>query len=210
MDRYGFKLQMKVRKPRTTDSSHGLRVYPNLIKDMIPTAPNQLWVDDIKYITIWTSTCAYRFYYVSLLMDAYTKEPKGYSVGATLDATHHLSTFRMVLRRLEGLNKADISLIHHSDRGVQYASTDYISLPRQLNIRISMTKNGDPKDNAQAERVKNTLKNELFKGTHFTSMTEVAIYLERAIDFYNNECPHMSIDMKTLAEAAHCDGKIRK
>lgn len=210
VERYGFKLRMKVRKPRTTDSSHGLRVYPNLVKDMIPTAPNRLWVADITYVTIWTGPCTYTFCYVSLLMDAYTKELIGYSVGATLDATYPLAALRMALKRLEGPDGADTRLIHHSDRGVQYASTDYISLLRQQHIRISMTESGDPKDNAQAERVNNTLKNELFKGTHFTSMAEVAIHLERAVDFYNNERPHMSIDMKTPAEAARCDGEIRK
>ena len=110
----------------------------------------------------------------------------------------------MALKRIEGM--ANINLIHHSDRGCQYASSEYVSLLQERGIRISMTETGDPKDNAQAERINNTMKNELLKGMRFTNIDDVRAVVGRAIDFYNNERPNMSIDLKTPAEAALCAG----
>lgn len=103
----------------------------------------------------------------------------------------------MALKRIDG--KTDIHLIHHSDRGCQYASSEYIKLLNDNHILISMTESGDPKDNAQAERINNTMKNELLKGMRFTNIDEVIAAVARAVDFYNNERPHMSIDMMTPA-----------
>ena len=81
VDKYGLKVRQKVRKPRTTDSTHGLPVFPNLIKDYIPLAPNRLWVSDITYITIWIDAEHYHFCYLSLILDAYSEEIVGWSVG---------------------------------------------------------------------------------------------------------------------------------
>lgn len=114
----------------------------------------------------------------------------------------------MALKRIEG--KTDIHLIHHSDRGCQYASSEYIKLLNDNNILISMTESGDPKDNAQAERINNTMKNELLKGMRFCNIDEVIAAVARAVDFYNNDRPHMSIDMMTPAMAAFCEGEIKK
>ena len=201
-------VRLKVRKPRTTDSTHGLPTFPNIVKDFIPTAPNQLWVSDITYITIWLDEYTYIFCYLSLILDAYTEEIIGWSVGPTLETTYPVEALRMALTRIEGM--ANINLIHHSDRGCQYASSEYVSLLQGHGIRISMTETGDPKDNAQAERINNTMKNELLKGMRFTNIDDVRAAVGRAIDFYNNERPHMSIDMKTPAEAALCVGEIPK
>ena len=114
----------------------------------------------------------------------------------------------MALRRIDG--KSGIRLIHHSDRGCQYASSDYVNLLNDRHIRISITESGDPKDNAQAERVNNTVKNELLKDMRFAGIGEVVSAVSRAVDFYNNERPHMSIDMMTPSMAARCDGEIPK
>ncbi len=154
---YGLKVRLKVRKPRTTDSTHGLPTFPNIIKDFIPTAPNQLWVSDITYITIWLDEYTYIFCYLSLILDAYTEEIIGWSVGPTLEMTYPVEALRMALKRIEGMT--NINLIHHSDRGCQYASSEYVRLLQEHDIRISMTETGDPKDNAQAERINNTMKN---------------------------------------------------
>ena len=208
INEYGLKVRLKVRKPRTTDSTHGLPTYPNIIKDFIPTAPNQLWVSDITYITLWLDEYTYIFCYLSLILDAYTEEIVGWSVGPTLETVYPVEALKMALRRIEG--KADIHLIHHSDRGCQYASSEYVRLLQKHGIRISMTETGDPRDNAQAERINNTMKNELLKGTRFTNIDEVRQAVARAVDFYNNERPHMSINMKTPAEAALCEGEINK
>lgn len=206
VDRYGLKVRCKVRKPRTTDSSHGLPTYPNLIMEFIPNAPNQLWVSDITYIAIFEGENHYRYCYLTIVMDAYTEEIKGYSVGESLETHYSLQALTMALKSLAGHNRNEMSLIHHSDRGVQYASKEYISLLKANDIRISMTENGNPKDNPQAERINSTVKNELLKGRRFHSIEEVQRAVARAVAFYNNERPHMSIGMMTPVEAAQICG----
>ena len=98
-------------------------------------------------------------------------------------------------------------LIHHSDRGCQYASREYVGTLTGRGLRVSMTESGDPKDNAQAERINNTIKNELLLGKTFASVAEVRAAVARAVDFYNNRRPHMSIGMLTPAEAARLTGE---
>jgi len=208
VDKYGLKVRTRLRKPKTTDSTHGLAVYPNIIKDFIPTAPNQLWVSDITYITIWLNEYTYVFCYLSLILDAYTEEIVGWSVGSTLESIYPIESLTKALKRIE--RHANISLIHHSDRGCQYASNEYVSILKQYGIRISMTESGNPKDNAQAERINNTIKNELLYGLVFHNIKEVKAAVTVAVDFYNNERPHMSIDMMTPNEAAGCSGEIAK
>ena len=210
IDRWGLKVRRRVRAPRTTDSSHGLPTYPNLVKGLIPTAPNRLWVSDITYITVWLSETVYVFCYLSLVMDAYTEEIVGWSVGETLDAVYPIEALRTALKRIEGIAKEDVNLIHHSDRGCQYASSEYVRLLAANGIRVSMTESGDPKENAQAERVNGTMKNELLKGRRFRSVAEVRAAVREAVTFYNNERPHMSIGMMTPVEASNLTGELEK
>ncbi len=129
----------------------------------------------------------YIFCYLSLILDAYTEEIVGWSVGPTLETIYPLNALKMALKRIEG--KQDIHLIHHSDRGCQYASSEYIKLLTDNHILVSMTESGD---------------------MHFTSISEVIAAVARAVDFYNNERQHMSIDMMTPAMAAFCEGEITK
>ena len=204
LDEYGLKVRLRIRKPRTTDSSHGLPTYPNLIKDFIPTAANQLWVSDITYIVVMDDESRYHFVYLSLILDAYSEEIVGWNVGPTLDTDYPMAALRMALNRIDG---QDVSLIHHSDRGCQYASRVYTDTLRSHGIRISMTESGDPKDNAQAERINNTMKNELLKDKVFTSMEEVIAAVAVAVDFYNNRRPHMSIGMMKPSEAINLTGE---
>jgi transposase InsO family protein len=210
IDRYGLKLKQRIRKPRTTDSTHGLTVYPNLVKDFIPTTPNQLWVSDITYIPIWLNETRYSFCYLSMILDAYTEEIIGWAIGPTLDTEYPLRALQMALERIENTDKEKLTLIHHSDRGVQYASTRYVELLQKYGIRISMTEDGNPKENPQAERINNTMKNELLKGMHFTSLAEVIEAVAPAVTFYNEERPHMSINMMTPKEASNCTGELKK
>ena len=208
INEHHLKVRMKVRKPKTTDSTHGLPTYPNIVKNFIPTGPNQLWVSDITYIAIWVDAFHYIFCYLSIVLDAYTEEIVGWSVGPTLETIYPLKALKMALKRLE--RKEEVNLIHHSDRGIQYASSEYVDLLNRNHISISMTETGDPKDNAQAERINNTMKNELLKDIRFTSLDEVIAAVSRAVDFYNNERPHMSIDMMTPVQAATQEGTIKK
>lgn len=199
----GQKVRLRIAKPRTTDSAHGLPTYPNLIKEYIPTAANQLWVSDITYIVIMDDDCHYHFCYLSLILDAYSEEIVGWSVGPTLDTDYPMAALRMALKRIEG---QEVNLIHHSDRGCQYASREYVNTLREHGIKVSMTESGDPKDNAQAERINNTMKNELLKDKVFTSTGEAIAAVALAVDFYNNRRPHMSIGMMTPAEAKESKG----
>ena len=204
----GMKVRLKVRKPKTTDSTHGLPVYPDLRINFIPTAPNQLWVSDITYIEIWSDDeSSYSFCYLSLILDGYTEEIVGWSLGDSLETEWPMRALRMALPRVEG---AEHALIHHSDRGVQYASYAYTELLKTNRIKISMTESGDPRDNPQAERINNTMKNELLKGKTFHSKDEAEYAIGQAIDFYNNMRPHMSVDMKTPIKAAKMEGTIKK
>ena len=210
VDKYGLKVRKRRRRAKTTDSNHDYPTYPNLVKNMIPVRPNQLWVSDITYMVIYVdgSSGDYKFCYLSLVTDYYTKEIVGWCVGETLEAKFAVEALNMALTRLDKNLVYDI--IHHSDRGVQYASFAYTDILKAHGIRISMTECGDPKDNAVAERVNGIIKNELLKDMVFHSIEEVKVAVADAIDFYNNERPHMSLDWKTPAEAALCSGELKK
>ena len=102
IDENNLKVRLRVRKPRTTDSTHGLPTYPNLIKDFIPSEANQLWVSDITYIVVMEDDSRYHFCYLSLILDAYTEEIVGWSVGPTLDTMYPIEALKMALKRIEG------------------------------------------------------------------------------------------------------------
>lgn len=211
IDRHGLKIRIKVRKPRTTDSTHGMPVYPNLVYAFIPSGINQLWVSDITYIPVWISETEYTFCYLSLITDAYSHEIIGWQVGGTLEARFSSEALKMAFQRLAGMDRESVRrLIHHSDRGVQYASREYVSLLEEREIKISMTETGNPKDNAVAERVNETIKVEFLKDLRFRTIGEARSAVAGAVDFYNNRRPHMSNDMMTPAEAAECNGELKK
>lgn len=164
LERNGLKVRKRRRRVRTTDSRHGYPLYPDLAKSLLPDRPCQLLVSDITYIPLWTGvdTGEYKFCYLSLVTDYYTKEIVGYSVGETLEVRYPLEALEMALSRYEG---EDLSkLIHHSGRGVQYACYAYTSLLKDHKIRIGMTGGGNPRDNAVAERVNGIIKHELLRG----------------------------------------------
>ena len=210
VEKYNLKVRKKKRRAKTTDSAHDQPLYPNLVKELIPLRPNQLWVSDITYMVVYRNaqTGEYDFCYLSLVTDYYTKEIIGWCVGETLEAKFAIEALNMALKRLGDNPVPD--LIHHSDRGVQYASYDYTGILKKHGIKISMTECGDPKENAVAERVNGIIKNELLMGMSFFSIEEIRRALKVAIDFYNNERPHMSLDWKTPAEAALCTGELQK
>ena len=196
------------RRPRTTDSRHGLPTYPDLRKDHLPTRKNQLWVTDITYIPVWQPDGSYTFCYLSMITDCYTKEIIAWYVGETMEAWCSVECLMTALGTLGPEEAA--GLIHHSDRGVQYVSAAYTSLLVDAGIGISMTEGGDPKDNPVAERQNGTIKNELFKDIEFHSVGEVRRAMGKAVAFYNNERPHLSLNSMTPRQAASCMGKIKK
>jgi len=137
-------IRKRKRKAVTTFSKHWLKKYPNLIKGFVPLAPNLLLVSDITYIVV-----ADGFAYLSLVTDAYSHKIGGFYLSRTLEAKGSVIALKMSIK-----NCADTSnLIHHSDRGVQYCCADYVNILEKKTIKISMTENGDPLENAIAERV---------------------------------------------------------
>lgn len=187
-----------MRKPRhrvrTTYSNHWLHKYPNLIKEYSPKKAHQLWVSDITYIETKEGFC-----YLSLVTDAYSRKIIGWKVGDTLEAKHTVKALQMAINQLPKRNR---DIIHHSDRGVQYCCDEYVKLLTKNQFKISMTENGDPRDNAIAERVNGILKDEWLKKMKLKSIPEAIDQLKQIIQIYNQDRPHSSLDMKT-PEFAH-------
>lgn len=211
LSKYDLNVRKRTRKPRTTDSSHGLPTWPNLIKEVMPIRKNQIWVTDITYIPLWADDedKPHAHCFLTLITDYYTKEIVGWCVGKNLEAKYCIESLKMALERL--VEEDSVDLILHSDRGSQFVSAAYSGIVLGTEgIRISMTETGDPKDNAVAERANGIIKNELLKDFAFQSIDEVKKAVKRAIKFYNNERPHMSINNMTPREAAKHQGRIRK
>jgi putative transposase len=185
------KLLVRKRKRRvnTTQSHHWLTKYANLIKDWHPVKPNQLWVADITYIPLTKG-----FLYLSLVTDAYSHKVMGYSVADNLEAMHTIKALQMALANLKEVPEC---LTHHSDRGIQYCSYNYVNLLKQNNIQISMTENGDPLENPIAERMNGILKEEYLKHYPITSKDQAMELLDDVIERYNKLRPHQSINMIT-------------
>lgn len=194
-------------KPRTTDSRHNLPLYPNLVKALIPQRPNQLWVSDITYWPTGLVVDEKKFYYISIITDAYTHEIVSYELSRTLSTVAPLKALKTALRTLPEKPK---ELIHHSDRGVQYASLEYTKELKKHGIHISMTECGDPKENPVAERINETLKNEILGGKPAGTFVQALRKLAAAVQFYNKERPHMSCDMLTPEETAQRTGPLKK
>jgi len=188
---YGLLIRIRKRKAITTDSNHPYRKYPNLIKEFIPIAPNQLWVCDITYIVIGDG-----FGYLSLITDAYSRKIVGFCLHKTLSAQGTIAALKPALKN----NPNTKGLIHHSDRGVQYCCYEYVEILQNKHIKISMTENGDPLENAIAERVNGILKTELLK-ERFLSFAEAQEAIAIAISTYNHLRPHNSIGNLTPFEA---------
>jgi len=181
-------VRRRKRHIQTTQSSHWLRKYPNLIRDFIPTAPNQLWVSDITYWKILDSHV-----YISFITDAYSRKIVGYHVAATLEAIETIKALKMALKGLKNEQEKQRELIHHSDRGLQYCSYEYVKLLKNNKIKISMTESGNPLENAIAERVNGIIKEEYLQDYKARNMVEAKEILDYVIDLYNNDRPHNSL-----------------
>lgn len=190
----------KRRKPITTFSDHWMRKYPNLIEGFYPTAPNQLWVSDITYIVLVDG-----FAYLSLITDAYSRKIVGFYLSMDLSAEGCVKALNMALNNNPVLGK----LIHHSDRGSQYCCSDYVKILNDIYIKISMTQNGDPKENAIAERVNGILKDELLDKVYL-DYKQAVVGISVAISTYNHQRPHGSIDYLTPYEAHFRSGELKR
>jgi len=199
-DRGLLVTKRKRRGPVTTLSKHRFKKYPNIVRDFIPIAPNQLWVSDITYIHL-----ADGFAYLSLITDAYSRKIVGFYLSKDLSARGPLAALKMALSS----NPLRDELIHHSDRGVQYCCDEYVKLLEQHKVKISMTENGDPLENALAERVNGILKQELLEEV-FTAFETAQKAVAIACSSYNHLRPHGSIDNLKPAQAHQLSGVIKK
>lgn len=178
----------RTKRVRTTDSRHGLTVYPNLVPTLELTGLNQLWVADITYIRL-----LHEFVYLAVLLDAYSRRCIGWSLGRTLEAELTLEALRMALAQRD----VGPALVHHSDRGVQYAAGDYTALLAEHGIAISMSRKASPNDNALAESFLKTLKYEevyLFEYENFAEAQQrIKEFIERV---YNEKRLHSALDYR--------------
>lgn len=192
----GLMVRLKRRRHyKTTDSRHHYRKYPNLIADVVPSRPNEIWVSDITYVETDEGVC-----YLSLITDTYSHKIVGWAIGPTLETIYPLNALKMALATIDDVTAS--MLIHHSDRGCQYCSNEYVSELKKRHVNISMTQSGDPLENAIAERANGILKVEWLYKMRITTREECRSVLDRIIDFYNTQRPHMSIGMQT-PEAVH-------
>lgn len=194
-------------KPRrryvvTTDSRHWMKKYPNLIKDLVVSESEQLWVSDITYIQV-----AEGFDFLSLITDAYSKQIMGFCLHPTLQAEGSINALKMALGQK---NKQDIRHIHHSDRGIQYCCNDYVKILNAAELEISMTENGNPYENAIAERVNGILKYEFSLNREFADHTQALETVQRSIRAYNQLRPHMSCNYLTPVQAHQMKGVLER
>ena len=190
------------RRHITTNSNHWLRKYPNLIKEIEPDGPNQIWVSDITYIKT-----AEKFLYLFLITDAYSKKIMGYRLARSLDSSNAVNCLQDALKNV---GKPISGLIHHSDRGIQYCSSDYVELLKKHSIQISMTEQGDPLENPIAERVNGILKSEYLINITDKNQDLTGKDLDQAIKKYNHLRPHLSCDMHTPEEAHQLTGELKR
>lgn len=191
------------RRAQTTWSGHGLRTYPNLIEGFIPLFANRLWVSDITYIRvggIWN--------YVIFITDAYSHKVVGYHVDEHMRAEFCGVALDQALAQWQD---RDNPLIHHSDRGLQYCSALYTNkLLSTEKIQISMTQNGDPKENAIAERVNGIFKTDFVMDQDFRDLADARRQIQNMVFHYNHTRPHLSCDYLTPAQAHQKKGPLSK
>jgi putative transposase len=176
----------------TTDSRHSLKVFPNLARDLTLTEVDQLWVADITYIRL-----PREFVYLAILLDAFSRRVIGWALQRRLTTELSLSALQMAL----ATRPVKPGLMHHSDQGKQYAATDYVSLLVKHQIRISMSRTGNPYDNAKAERFMRTVKYEEVYLADYQTLTEARASISHFIEeVYNRKRLHSALGYRPPVE----------
>ena len=193
-------------RTKTTCSYHHFNRYDFVAKDLIPVRCNEICVSDITYI--WLKELD-TFCYLSLITDLYSRKIVGYCVHEDLSVKGCETALKMALKQR---NDKSHSLIHHSDRGVQYCSHSYVKILTKNNIQISMTQTGDPLENAVAERINKTIKEEFTdeRQLSYSSLEEAKREIKKNIEFCNEVRPHRSISMFTPNEAHTKTGELKR
>jgi len=201
LSNYGMLIRCRKRKMITTNSRHWMRKYKNQIKDLAIDRPNQVWVSDITYLKTsggWS--------YLSLITDAYSHKIVGHSLRQDMSAEGCLEALNMAIAQRSGKE----SLIHHSDRGSQYCSQNYVKVLNKNDIVISMTENSDPYENAVAERVNGIIKNEFNLAYGNLRFDQLKVRVSQCIEAYNQQRPHLSCDYLTPNKAHSQKGMLHK
>ncbi len=176
----------------TTDSNHGRKVYPNLAREMVLTGMDQLWRADITYIRLRDE-----FVFLAVILDAYSRRVIGWALDRTMEDELTLSALRMALSR----RVVEPGLVHHSDRGSQYASIDYTGLLKENGIVISMSRKGNPWDNAACESFMKTLKYEEVHRNEYRDLAEARAEIRKFLEkVYNQKRLHSALGYVPPAE----------
>jgi transposase InsO family protein len=179
------------KSPRTTDSRHSLPVYRNLITDLQPTGPNQIWVSDITYVWTWEG-----YEYLTLIMDRWSHKIVGYYCSESLAAKASIEAVERAIADLP----VDAFPIHHSDRGCQFCSHEYVQCLENRGLQVSMTEVNHCGENAHAERLNGIVKQEYGLGRMFLTREQARRAVEEAVWLYNHRRPHTTIDYRVPAE----------
>ena len=186
---YGLQISPRRRYTQTTMSKHWLRKWPNITKGKKVQHQDEVWVSDITYIKTEQGNC-----YLNMITDAYSRRIMGYAVDDNMETESMIEALKMaVIQKKDPL----VSTIHHSDRGMQYCSKEYALMTAKNNIHLSMTENGDPYENALAERMNRTIKEEFGMDRKMKSKDQVKKLVEESIFLYNHKRPHLALQMKT-------------
>jgi transposase InsO family protein len=187
--RNGLLVRKRRSRVITTNSFHWLRKYPNLIRDLLVTRPNQVWVSDITYIKTEEG-----FLYLFLVTDLFSRRIMGWKLANDMGSGNAVMALEQAIENAHGLVRGTI---HHSDRGLQYCSGDYVKILQNNQMKISMTENGDPYENAVAERVNGILKDEWLYEMQLKNKKQTLGILNQIIALYNENRPHLNLNYQT-------------
>jgi len=192
MGKANLHCRKKKRFVRTTDSRHNFRVYPNVAKGLVVIRPDQLWRADITYIRL-----VREFIYLAVILDAFSRRVVGWALARHIDAALTVTALKMAMDQ----RHVEPGLVHHSDQGVQYACEEYVTVLNDNNVTISMSRKGNPYDNAMAESFMKTLKAEEVYINDYHTITDAFRNIEQFIEIvYNTKRLHSSLGYLTPCE----------
>lgn len=186
---YGLQIKPRRRYVQTTMSKHWLRKWPNVIKQKTAQYSDEVWVSDITYLKTEQGNC-----YLNMITDACSRKIVGYAVADNMETESMIAALKMAITQRK---QPSVLTIHHSDRGMQYCSKEYELLTRENNITLSMTENGDPYENALAERMNRTIKEEFGMDRVLKTKQQAIQLVQESIFLYNQKRPHLALNMKT-------------
>lgn len=199
-------IKSKRTRAKTTCSYHHFNRYDNLIENLVPVRANEVWVADITYLWLKPQD---RFCYLSVITDLYSRKIVGHCVHESLNVKGCIEALQQALRSRKDKSQ---TLIHHSDRGVQYCCHAYVKLLQKAAVQISMTQTGDPLENAVAERIHKTIKEEFTddRQISFCNLATAKTEIKKFIAFYNQQRPHRSVEWLTPSAAHTRTGELKR